>query len=79
MALGQAELLEYPLEYAEGEGLPGAGQCFAAQQLAASEVGDGQRVAIAPIGEHELALVVGAPQIVGLESADWIRSVPSAL
>jgi hypothetical protein len=44
--------------------LPGALQSVAAQQVAAGEVGDGQRVTVAPIGEHELALVVGTPKIV---------------
>jgi hypothetical protein len=28
-------------------------------------VGDGQRIAVASIAEHELALEVGAPQIIG--------------
>jgi hypothetical protein len=31
-----------------------------------SEIGDGQRIAVLPVGQHELALVVGAPQIIGL-------------
>src|SRR6266540_582215 len=35
-------------------------------RIARGEVGDGERVAIAFVGEHELALVVGAPQIVGV-------------
>ncbi len=30
------------------------------------EDGDGEWIAVALIGEHELALVVGAPEIVGL-------------
>jgi hypothetical protein len=29
-------------------------------------IGNGERVAILPIGEHELALVVGAPELVGV-------------
>src|SRR5437773_10201668 len=62
---GQAEVLEHPLEYAEGVELPGGRQGFAADQVATGKVADGERVAIAPIGEHELAFVVGAPQIVG--------------
>jgi len=41
-------------------------QGFAGDQVTAGEVGDGQRIAIAAIGEHELALVIGAPQIIGL-------------
>src|SRR5437899_883760 len=54
----------------EGKGLRGGGQGLAAQQVAAGEVADGEREAIAPIGEHELAFVVRAPQIVGLP---WLR------
>ena len=38
---------------------------FAQQQEARGVVGDGQRVAVAAIAELELALEVGAPQIVG--------------
>ena len=49
-----------------------------AMQIAAGEVGDGQRIAIAPIGEHELALVVGAPQVVGL-AGHRQRRPPSAV
>ena len=44
-------------------------QGFAGDQVTAGEVGDGQRIAIAAIGEHELALVVRAPQLIGLDRA----------
>src|SRR4029434_10016520 len=64
---GQAEFLEHALEYGEGVDFLGARQCLAAQQVAVGKVGEGERVAIAPIGEHELALVVGAPQLVGTQ------------
>src|SRR5206468_9093904 len=40
------------------------GESLAADQVTAGEVGDGERVAVALIGEHELTLVIGAPQIV---------------
>ena len=49
-----------------GVGFLGALQGFAGNQVTAGEVGDRQRIAVAAIGQHELALVVGAPQIIGL-------------
>ena len=62
----QAELLESVLEHGEGIDLFGRMQRLAGQEIAAGEVADGQRIAVTPVGEHELALVVGAPQIIGL-------------
>ncbi len=41
-------------------------QGFAGNQITAGEVGDSQWIAIAAVCEHELALVVGAPQVIGL-------------
>src|ERR1043166_5751946 len=64
--LGQAELLEHGLKYREGVGFLGGGEGFAGEQVSAGKVGDRQRIAIAPIGEHELALVIGAPQLIRL-------------
>jgi len=45
--------------------------CKASQsnQITACKVGDGQRIAVAAVGEHELALVVGTPQLIGLGRA----------
>jgi hypothetical protein len=63
--LGQAELLEDAIENGEGVDFLGRVQRFAGQTIAAGEVGDRQRVAIALIGKHELAFVIGAPQVVG--------------
>ena len=76
--LGQAELLEDALEHGEGIDLLGGRQRLAGEQVAAGEVADGERVAVAPIGEHELALVVGAPQVVG-QPAACDSAVPCAL
>ena len=47
---GQAELLEDGLEYGESVGFLGGGKRFTSEQVAAGEVGDCQRIAIAPIG-----------------------------
>ncbi len=63
----QTKLLEEPLENREGVGFFGGGEGFAADEIAAGEVGDGERIAIAPVGQHELALVIGAPQRIGLK------------
>ena len=40
---------------------------FAQQQIARGMIGDRQRVTVALVGQHELALVIGAPQIVGAQ------------
>src|SRR5205085_7756198 len=63
--LGQTELLEHALEHREGIGFRGGRYGFATQQIAAGKIADGERIAITAIGEHELAFVVGAPQLVG--------------
>ena len=63
---GQAELLESVLEDGERRVLAGAGERLAGEQVATDEVGDGERVAVAMVGEHELALEVGAPELVRL-------------
>jgi hypothetical protein len=34
--------------------------------MAAREVGDGQGIATVAVCEHDLALVVGAPQVIGM-------------
>src|SRR5256885_6567025 len=62
----QAVVLEGSLKDTEGEVLAGALQAFAAQQVARGEVRDGQGITVAMIGEHELTLVIGTPQIIGL-------------
>jgi hypothetical protein len=59
---GQPKLPKRAVERREGEFLPRGGQRLAGQQVEAGEVGDRRRVAVAPVAEHELALVVGAPQ-----------------
>jgi hypothetical protein len=41
---------------------------FAQQQIARSMIGDRQWITVAPIAEHELAFVVGAPQCVGVQA-----------
>ena len=60
----QATLAEQPLEGGEGGVFAGGFERFAHQQEARGMVGDGQRVAIVAVAELELALEVGAPQLV---------------
>src|SRR5580704_18263496 len=75
--LGQAELLEYGFKYRESIGFLGGGERLAGEEIAAGEVGDRERVAITPVSEHELALVVGAPQVIGLAGKGKCRSLRS--
>src|SRR5512135_1878263 len=42
-----------------------ASSSFAQQQEARGLIGDGQWIAVAPVAELELALEVGAPQVIG--------------
>ena len=65
MAAGRPRSREQPLEGGEGELFARRFQSLAQQQIARGVIGDGERVAIAPVAELELALEVGAPEIVG--------------
>jgi hypothetical protein len=60
--LGEAKFFERALKHGDGEFLLGRGQGLTREQVAAGEVGDRERVAVAAVAEHELALVVGAPE-----------------
>jgi hypothetical protein len=42
----------------------GARERLAAQQVAARGIGDGERIAVTAVGEHELAFVIRAPQLI---------------
>jgi hypothetical protein len=61
----QAALLKKALQYAESVVFPGRGKSLAGEQKAAGVIGDGQRIAVLPIAEQELAFVIGASQFVG--------------
>lgn len=60
--IGQAEILEGTLEHSESVGLFGGGQAVDGDQISAGIVGDRERIAVALVGEHELAFVVCTPQ-----------------
>src|SRR5688500_14029414 len=62
---GQAALPEEALEGGDRRLLTGGVERLAHEQEAGGVVGDGERIAVAAIAEPELALEVGAPQIVG--------------
>ena len=61
----QAKVLEGPFKHDEGIAFLGGGERVTGDEVAAREVGDGQRIAVAAVAEHELALVVGTPEFVG--------------
>jgi hypothetical protein len=49
----------------EGVDFPGGMKGFTGAEVTAGEVGDGQWIAVAAIGQHELALGVGTSQLIG--------------
>lgn len=64
----QAALFEKPLKRRKCR-LFGIGfHRLAQQQIARRMIGDGQRIAVAFVAEHELTLIVGAPQIIRTEA-----------
>jgi hypothetical protein len=67
--LGQPKVFEDALEHCEGEFFLGRRQRLTRQQVPTRKVGDRQRIAIPPITEHELALIVGTPERVWLGRA----------
>ena len=71
---GQAALEEQLLEGGDGGVFAGGFEGFAQQQEAGGVVGDGQRVAVVTVAELELALEVGAPQIVGRDAGGQRRA-----
>ena len=71
---GQATLEEQLLEGGDGGVFAGGIEGFAKQQETGGVVGDGQGVAVVTVAELELALEVGAPQIVGRNAGGQRRS-----
>lgn len=64
--LWNPELFENTLK--DGESELGTGRCesFAGEQVTGAVIGNGERIAVLPVTEQELAFVVSAPQAVGL-------------
>jgi hypothetical protein len=69
----QPEVLESPFKNSEGIHFLGGRKGVNGEQISAGVVGDGQGIAVLPIGEHELALVIGTPELVGF--GDTFRTV----
>ena len=72
---GQAELLEDAFEHCEGKGFLRGRKRLASEKITAGKISDGQGIAVTPVREHELALVIGAPQLVGFEGLGKGRSL----
>ena len=66
--LGQAAFFKQALEGGKGALFLDGFHSFAEQEKTAGIVGDGKGVAISFVHQHELALVVGAPQRIRSES-----------
>ncbi len=63
--LGQTEVLERSFENAEGVDLFGGREGVNGEEITTGIVSNGERVAVAPVSQHELALVVSTPELVG--------------
>ena len=71
---GQPELSECALENGKRNVGLGGFYAFAADQVAAAVVGDRQRIAVLLVAQHELALVVSTPELIGLVCCNQWRS-----
>ena len=70
-----ATLEEEVLEGGDGGVLPDRIQSLAHEQITRGVVGDGERITVLTVAEFELALEVGAPQLVGFEGLVKGRSL----
>ena len=61
-----AAFFKEPLKHGKGQVFAGGGQRLAGQQITAGMIGNGQRVAVLAIAQQELALVIRAPQFIGM-------------
>jgi hypothetical protein len=61
----QAALLKKPFKHGESVVFFGGREGFTGEQKTAGVIGDGQRITVLPIAQQELALVIGAPQLIG--------------
>lgn len=72
---GQAAFVEQALKGRKGEFFAVGFQRFTQQQVARGVVGDRQRIAIASIVKLELSLVIGTPEIVGMQALGQGRAL----
>ena len=73
----QAAFVKQALKGGKGEFFAIGFQRFTQQQVARAVVGDGQRITIPFIAELKLALVVGAPEIIGQQALGQGRPLGS--
>src|SRR6266852_5960839 len=73
--LRQAAFLEKPLKGPESRVFFVRFQSFAKQQKTGSVVGDREGIAVAFVAEQELALIISAPQIIGVQALGQRRSL----
>ncbi len=63
--LGQPILSTHPLRGRDGIDPSSRFQRLHGKQVAAGVVGDGERIAVSAVRQHELTLVIGAPEVIG--------------
>jgi len=63
---GQSTLPEKPFKHGKSIVFAGRGESFAAQKISAGMIGDRERVTVLVVAQQELALVIGAPELVGI-------------
>src|SRR5229473_7994865 len=61
----QAALLKKPFKHGKSVVFAGGRKSLTGEEITASVIGDGQRVAVLTIPQQEFALVIGAPEFIG--------------
>ena len=61
----QAALLKKPLKHGKSVIFFGGREGLTGEEIPAGVIGDGQRIAVLMIAQQELALVIGAPKLIG--------------
>jgi hypothetical protein len=74
----QAALLKKPFKHSKSVVFAGGRKSLTGEEKAASVIGDGPRIAVLMIPQQELALVIGAPQFIGLLAEGQSSSLSSA-
>jgi hypothetical protein len=64
MALGGPRFAKQPLESVDDRSFAGRLQGLAKEQKARGVIGDGERIAMTAVAKLELALEIGAPQVI---------------
>ena len=62
----QAAILKKPLKHGESVVFFAGRECLAGQQVSAGMIGDRQRITVLMIPQQELALVIRAPELIGV-------------